>query len=702
MASGNQIGTAYIKIMPTMDGMKKNLLSGLNSEAGNAGKESGENMGSNLMASLKSSVVKLAATIGIGKIIMQSFNLGADLEQQIGGIETLFNESADKMREYANQAYKTAGVSANEYMSQATSFAASLKQTLSDADAAEYANRAIVDMSDNANKMGTSIENIQNAYQGFAKQNYTMLDNLKLGYGGTKTEMERLISDASKMTDVQSKLNLTVEDGDLSFSNIVNAISVMQESMGIAGTTAKESASTFSGSFDSMKSAAQNFLAAFMMNGKDGVDVTSALTSLIESVNTFVFGNAIPAIGRMVTSIIQIIPQLITESIPMIIQSVADLIANIVTGIQTAGPTLEAGFQGFIANLQTFLTEQLPTFLQNGIDWITNILTGVNNALPGLLEGFASMVASLLSMLIENLPQFLQNGIDIVLKIREGFGDTVSTLLEAFYTMIEDLLDYLIDNMPQFLKNGVELVTQLASGIAKNLPKILATTAEMLAKIISKIAEHFPKILTKGVELLGKLAAGIVQAIPDLLSKIPGILLQLAESFMDYDWLGLGANILGGIANGIADAVTGLVDIAIKACGKLVDSVKSFFGIASPSKLFRDEIGEFIPAGISVGIEGNMGSVKDAMDDMNNTIYDSALHEINGSLPVSVSSTVSSVNKQAQNAQAGSSGYVTNYGGITINIEAKDGQFAKQIAKEVEKILKSNSEIEDRGRLQSI
>ena len=274
-------------------------------------------------AKIGAAAVGVAAT-GIAALTKSAVENYAEYEQLVGGVETLFKDSAGVVQEYAANAYKTAGLSANEYMETVTSFSASLLQSLGEDTelTAEYADRAVTDMSDNANKMGTSMEMIQNAYQGFAKQNYTMLDNLKLGYGGTKTEMERLISDASQMTDIQNKLNVSVNEGDLSFSNIVNAISVMQDSLGIAGTTATEASTTIEGSANAMKASWQNLVTGM---GSDNANLDELITQFVNSATTFA-SNLTPVIEQSLLGVSQLIEGLlpvIQEMIPSFITVVS-------------------------------------------------------------------------------------------------------------------------------------------------------------------------------------------------------------------------------------------------------------------------------------------------------------------------------------------------------------------------------------------
>lgn len=284
-----ELGKAYVQIIPSAKGISGMIQKELGGEVASAGVSAGESLGSKMMGAVSG----IIAAAGIGKAIGASINEGAALQQSLGGIETLFKDSADKVKGFANEAYKTTGLSANAYMENVTGFSASLLQSLGgDTDkAAETANMAMIDMSDNANKMGTSMESIQLAYQGFAKQNYTMLDNLKLGYGGTKQEMQRLLADAEKLTGVKYDIN--------NLSDVYSAIHAIQENLDITGTTAREAATTFTGSFESMKAAAQNVLGKIAI----GENVTPALQSLLETTKTFLFGNFLPMIGNILSGL---------------------------------------------------------------------------------------------------------------------------------------------------------------------------------------------------------------------------------------------------------------------------------------------------------------------------------------------------------------------------------------------------------------
>ena len=310
-----ELGKAYVQIIPSAKGISGMIQKEMGGEVASAGVSAGESLGSKMVGALKAVVV----AAGIGKVIGAALSEGAALQQSLGGIETLFKDSADKVKGFANEAYRTTGLSANKYMENVTGFSASLLQSLGgDTNkAAETANMAMIDMSDNANKMGTSMESIQMAYQGFAKQNYTMLDNLKLGYGGTKQEMQRLLADAEKLTGVKYNIN--------NLSDVYSAIHAIQENLDITGTTAKEAASTFTGSFESMKAAAQNVLGKLAI----GENILPSLRALLDTTSTFLFNNFLPMLGNIFSGL----GVVLSEGISNVVSQVfGESIGNAVNG----------------------------------------------------------------------------------------------------------------------------------------------------------------------------------------------------------------------------------------------------------------------------------------------------------------------------------------------------------------------------------
>ena len=355
------------------------------------------------------------ATAAIGKIASSAFNLYGEFEQLTGGVETLFKDSSDVVVNNAKRAFETAQISANDYMNTVTSFSASLLQSLGGdtKKAAEYADRAIIDMADNANKMGTSIESIQNAYQGFAKQNYTMLDNLKLGYGGTKTEMQRLIKDASQMIDVQNELGVAVEEGNMSFANMVNAISVVQKHLGIAGTSAQEASKTVQGSINSMKAAWKNLVTSF---GDPNGDVEKNLEEFMKTVETML-DNAIPLLERIFDKIMDALPDLIEKLIDKLPDLIVKLVPAIVRAlVRVAGKIIEklpqivgAIFQALFTTIGVLIEEIFPKLgeffgaigenlgnffsgvWENIINGARSVWEGIQNIFGGIAEWFGNV-----------------------------------------------------------------------------------------------------------------------------------------------------------------------------------------------------------------------------------------------------------------------------------------------------------------------
>lgn len=524
------LGKAYIQIMPSAKGIKGAIEKELNGEAGNAGSSAG-----NLITSKIKGAITLA---GIGAALGAALNEGGKLQQSLGGVETLFKNSADTVKQYASQAFQSAGVSANEYMENVTSFSASLINSLGGdtAAAAELANTAMIDMSDNANKMGTDMELIQQTYQSLARGNYEMLDNLKLGYGGTKTEMERLMKDAEKLTGE----HYTVGD----FADTVKAIHAVQESMGITGTTAKEAATTLQGSFSSMVSAAKDFVGNLAL----GMDISGPLTNLATTASTFLFGNLLPLLGNIL----------------------AALPEAIITAVQVAGPLLITNLQTLITSIVNYFTVNGPVFLQKGIELVQNIATGILTNLPTWISSLSNLV-------------------------NQGI-----TLFMTF--------------LPQWWQKGIELVGQIAQGILNNLPQIASSIFSLVTDAIATFASNLPQFLQKGIELVGQVAAGLIQGVPDLLGKIPGILADAANAFLSYDWLSIGVNIIQGIVDGIVSAAGSIGSALMDAAGDAFNNVLNFFGIGSPSKLMRKEVGRWIPAGIATGINDSAYMIKDSLD----------------------------------------------------------------------------------------
>ena len=501
-----------------------------------------------------------AALVDLSKQSIMGF---AEQEQLIGGVDTLFKESSAQVQQYANDAYKTAGLSANQYMETVTSFSASLLQSMGGDTqaAAEKANRAITDMSDNANKMGTDMASIQNAYQGFAKQNYTMLDNLKLGYGGTKEEMQRLLADAEKFSGIKYDIS--------SYADIVDAIHVVQTEMGITGTTATEAATTIQGSANAMKSAWSNLLTGM---SNENLDLDKLVQNVIDSVNTFA-DNLIPRLQIM---------------LPRFAEGLNKLVAGLIPYV---GPALEL---------------LLPSLLQG----IGSLVSGIVQALPAAVEAITAVIP----MLVEQL-----------------------TIL-----------------LPQIISAGVEIIAALASGIGENLPTLIPAVVDAIITITEGLLDHIDLLIIAAGQLIAGLAQGLIEAIPRLIGRLPEIIGAIVKGLLKgLAAIGeVGSQLVHGLFNGISNAATWLYEKVKGWASSVVGWIKDFFGIRSPSKVFADEVGKFIPPGITLGVEQAMPR---AMRDMGAQL--SALSAI----PMPGSTT-------------------TNLGGVNIVVYGAQGQDVSELA----------------------
>lgn len=500
---------------------------------------------SSVMKGIGSSAIKVgkglavagaAAATAVTALVSKSVGAFADYEQLTGGVETLFGAGGRSVEEYAqsvgksvsdiqgkydslmsaqnvvlenaNKAYMTAGMSANEYMDTVTGFSASLISSLGgDTNkAADYANSALVDMSDNANKMGTDMESIKNAYQGFAKQNYTMLDNLKLGYGGTQEEMKRLLSDAEKLTGQRYDIS--------SFADITQAIHAIQTQMDITGTTAKEASTTISGSWGSLKAAFQNVLVG-LTTGGDMFD--QSLDALINTAVTF-GQNIIPAIKGALSGVgylIEGLAPVIGETIPPLINDLA--------------PTLANSAVSLISSLVNGLTQNATQFSE----WLSNIIivavAGISTVVPQLLDAASKIVSNLMQGLTNSMPQIVNGAV----------------------TLIEGLVNGLVNNIPLLIMGAVQLVTSLANGLIENLPRIIDAGVNLITGIVSASYSMMPQIIQNGMQLVVNLAVGLVRAIPQLIAALPRITGAIVKGFKSVNWFDLGLQLIKSIWEGI-------------------------------------------------------------------------------------------------------------------------------------------------------
>lgn len=445
MADGIELGKAYVQIVPSAQGIKSALTEMFDEETEGLGEQTGQSIGQKLVGTLK----KVIAAAGIGKIISESINLGGALQQSLGGVETLFKDSADTVKAYAAQAYKTVGLSANDYMEQTTSFAASLLSSVSQDTqaAADLANMAMVDMADNSNKMGTSMQDIQNAYQGFAKQNYTMLDNLKLGYGGTQAEMQRLLKDAEKISGVHYDL------GNL--ADMYSAIHVIQKEMDITGTTAKEASTTLTGSFAAMKAAAENVLADW----STGADLTAPLQGLVETAQTFLVGNLLPMIGNVLAGI----PELVYTLVPEILQSGTQLVTSLAEGFTQGIPDFLSNALPQLLQFTEELRANAGVFVDAGLNLITQLLNGLIAGLPDLIAYVPDIIINICGVINDNMPKILAQGVSIIVQLIAGLVQTVPSLLANWKKILEAVLSVI--SAINWLNIGKTILTGVANGV---------------------------------------------------------------------------------------------------------------------------------------------------------------------------------------------------------------------------------------------
>lgn len=500
---------------------------------------------SSVMKGIGSSAIKVgkglavagaAAATAVTALVSKSVGAFADYEQLTGGVETLFGAGGRSVEEYAqsvgksvsdiqgkydslmsaqnvvlenaNKAYMTAGMSANEYMDTVTGFSASLISSLGgDTNkAADYANSALVDMSDNANKMGTDMESIKNAYQGFAKQNYTMLDNLKLGYGGTQEEMKRLLSDAEKLTGQRYNIS--------SFADITQAIHAIQTQMDITGTTAKEASTTISGSWGSLKAAFQNVLVG-LTTGEDMFD--QSLDALINTAVTF-GQNIIPAIKGALSGVgylIEGLAPVIGETIPPLINDLA--------------PTLANSAVSLISSLVNGLTQNATQFSECLSNMIIVAVAGISTVVPQLLDAASKIVSNLMQGLTNSMPQIVNGAV----------------------TLIEGLVNGLVNNIPLLIMGAVQLVASLANGLIANLPRIIDAGVNLITGIVSASYSMMPQIIQNGMQLVVNLAVGLVRAIPQLIAALPRITGAIVKGFKSVNWFDLGLQLIKSIWEGI-------------------------------------------------------------------------------------------------------------------------------------------------------
>lgn len=630
------------------------------------------------LAVIGGAVAGVATAFGV--MTKNALDSYASLEQNIGGIETLFKDSSQKVIDSAKNAYKTAGLSANAYMETVTSFSASLLQSLGNdtKKAADYADRAIIDMSDNANKMGTSMEMIQNAYQGFAKQNYTMLDNLKLGYGGTASEMYRLMQDAAKLNGEfanTAKFSLDSKGHlEANFADITEAIHIVQTEIGITGTTAKEASETISGSIATAKGAFDNFL-----NGTGSPD------ALAESFIT-AGKNILRGLGEIVPRLLQTLPEvknliqenlvksLSGDNLQKVVESGKNLAVSVVRGI----------------------TENTPIFIQKGYELLSDFVDGFVKAIPNALPKILDFTQGIGDKLAEAAPVMIQKGFELLQKLVEGIVTAVPILIARVPEIISTFANIINDNFPTILMKGVQLLGQLVMGLIQAIPTLIANIPKIIRAIVDtlmafqwlNLGRNIIKFLGDGIgamkDFVVKKGFEILTGLKNALLNLPSTLANIGKSAMHSlgntisglvsyvktaalkivsgiesailtlpgKMLSIGKDIVRGLWDGISD-MTGWVISKIQGFGESVlGGIKDFFGIKSPSRLMRDEVGKYMAQGVGVGFEKNI-PVKQMTKSMKKAVgymQTSAL-QITSTMPVSTNIATKAVTNNYTNMQ---------------------------------------------------
>lgn len=509
-----------------------------------------------------------AAATGVAALTKASIDQYAEYEQLVGGVDTLFKDASDTIQQYASNAYKTAGVSANTYMEQATAFSASLIQSLGGDTqaAAEYANQAIMDMSDNANKMGTDIESIQQTYQSLMRGNYAMLDNLKLGYGGTKSELERLVADAEELTGQALDPS--------KFSDVITAIHAVQENMGITGTTAKEAATTIEGSVGMMRAAWDNLLVGIANDNGDLGSLTyefadtveTALSNILPRVK-IILGGIGQVIADMGTIIAQTLPEMISTVLPSLISAGAQLLVGLVAGIISALPQLAASVPEIVSALYTSIVSAGPQLATAGTQLLSMFTSGIETGIPDLISRLPQIIEGILNFIAENLPSILDMGVQILTSLQDGIINSISSLVSSLPQVISAITGFIADNLPAIVNAGISVLVNLASGIVSAIPQLVAVLPQIISAIVNGI---------------GNLMGSIVD---------------------------IGENIVQGIWEGIQNMATWIKNKVTGFFSGIVDGVKGLLGIHSPSTVFAD-MGKNMALGLGDGWDNEYSHIR--------------------------------------------------------------------------------------------
>ena len=659
-----------------------------------------------------------AAAVKLGKEVIAAY---ADYEQLVGGVDTLFKDSSQEIQRYAANAYKTAGLSANEYMETVTGFSASLIQSLGgDTEkAAKYADMAITDMS-----------SIQNAYQGFAKQNYTMLDNLKLGYGGTKQEMERLLADAEKISGVKYDIS--------SYADVVEAIHVMQESMDIAGTTAKEAEATISGSMNALKSAVSNLIVGFgdanadmellcgnMVDAFKTVvenitpvieNIIAALPTVLDALLTAV-GELLPTLLESVTelfsqvleTLLSLLPQLIPaavqalmtivntliENLPLLIDAAVQLVSTLVTGIADALPTLIPAAVQAIVTIVQGLVDSLPMLLDAALQLITGLAQGLLDALPVLIAALPEIINGIITFLLDSIPQIIETGIQLLTSLVAALPDIIMAIVEAIPKIIDGIINAVLNAIPLIIQAGIDLLISLIQALPQIITTIVQAIPQIISGIVNALVGNIDKIIMAGVQLFVALIENLPTIIVEIVKAVPQIIAGIVKAFgsLMYKIVEIGGNIVKGLWSGITQLASWLWDKVSGWISSIWDGICDFFGIHSPSKEMA-WVGEMLVKGLAGSIDDNgdeaVKAAEGMAEDINGVMGDLA-HDMQTALP-----TDFDVNGSIRSAVDGVVGKAASAFTIALNIATFNNYSSEDIRQLTNEVMETANQFAQR------
>ena len=600
-----ELGKAYVQVIPSAKGIGGMLKKSMGGDMDSAGTSLGKGLGSKIKAAI------IAA--GIGKVLKTAIFEGAKLEQSLGGVETLFKGSAGRVKKYAAEAYRTAGMSGNEYMENVTSFSAAMISSLggNTKKAAKLSNKAITDMSDNANKMGTDLSMVTQTYQSLARGQYQMLDNLKLGYGGTKGEMQRLLNDAEKLTGKKYDIS--------SFSDVTQAIHAIQTQMGITGTTAKEAASTISGSFNMMKASAKDFLGNLTL----GRDVSKSMENLVTSTGTFL-SNLLPALGNIAKGLVNVIG----TTFPQMFSKIGNSLGASMPGLISKGLTM-------VTQFTASLRKNAGKFVSAGMDMLLKLAQGWANSMPVMIQKIPQIITNIAGLINDNAPKIMITGGKIIITLVKGLINAIPTLIANIPQILRamwnaftafnwmSLGSTMISGIAGALRSGIGSLFSAAQSLCAtivnafiNLPTVLFNAgATAIVHLIQGFRSAWGVITSIGGRIVVAVISGLVSLASRMWSSAKSAASRMLSAFRAVSWGSVGTHIISGIVRGIAGAAGKLFSAMKNLASKALSAAKKVLGINSPSRVFAAEVGRWIPAGIAVGVTKNSGMLSSVMDD---------------------------------------------------------------------------------------